>query len=90
MFFIFLQLNTSHLLDETSVSKVVCFYNRFKTVDLLFSSKKSWSHMLSKTLFKQCSIRIKSGIEVRVVIMATKFDSLLTDDKYQITKSESE
>ena len=64
MFFIFLQLNTSHLLNETSVSKVVCFYNRFKTVDLLLSSRKSWSHKLSKTLFKQCSIRIKSGFEV--------------------------
>ena len=64
MFFIFLQLNTSHLLNETSVSKVVCFYNRFKTVDLLLSSRKSWSHKLSKTLFQQCSIRIKSGFEV--------------------------
>ena len=60
----FLQLNTSYSLNETSVSKVVCFYNRLKTVDLLFSSRKSWSHKLSKTLFKQCSIRIKSGIEV--------------------------
>ena len=64
IFLIFLQFNTSHLLNETSVSKVVCYYNRFKIVDLLFSSRKSWSHKLSKTLFKECSIRIKSRIEV--------------------------
>ena len=29
-------------------------------------------------------------IHIRVVTMATKFDSLLTDDKYSITKSKSE
>ena len=61
-------IKLSHTFNETEASSIICFYSRSKIVDFLLSKNKTWTLNLSKTLFKECGIRIWShldNIEVR-------------------------